>query len=489
MKTDRSLLVRPKWIVGESWTGYLLRVAERNSLAGIEGLARCLGMTTLKIMFAQPAIVLRMMGVRSQGVPTIYYPRARRARRIFMRMSGRASPSAMCLECLRQDRTPHIRAIWEMPLELGCRLHGVELNTKCADCGRPIHVRRLQLLTCPCGASYLDQQDRPIDPVWMQMLHALDIRRPEQSKQTFAIRAPRELLAVSLVEKLLNFDVQLAAAAPRRKSYSGARLAAEAFERVKAWFQDWPASFTARYASSKTEILRGGRPRPYLSSCGLHAREFPKLQAAIHSISRREISSPRPWMRITHEQLLQRPLQPVSAAAILAGCAETTIHCAVRTGFIAGPRYTPEGALRLETAEILRFKALLESTLTPQEAAVQLGVVAQVVMFIMRSGFLNALHIGQRFYDARVQTTECAQLRESFLKRVSVSRAPIDERCELARAILLAGNRCDMNVAFLLSSLLRGELSMYSRTRDPRDLRSVFILEHERQGFMRELMR
>ena len=44
------MLMRPMWIEGESWPGFLLRIAEENSLKGLNGIGRVIGLSVGDLM-------------------------------------------------------------------------------------------------------------------------------------------------------------------------------------------------------------------------------------------------------------------------------------------------------------------------------------------------------------------------------------------------------------------------------------------------------
>jgi hypothetical protein len=102
------LLIRPQPETGESWPGYLLRIADLNHLnQGLAHFAKLLGITPAALIGSEPATVLGALGLsttrsdlgRFAKKGTGNYP---------LRNSLRAHSARVCPQCLEEMSNKHI---------------------------------------------------------------------------------------------------------------------------------------------------------------------------------------------------------------------------------------------------------------------------------------------------------------------------------------------------------------------------------------------
>lgn len=157
------LLHRPKPILGESFDGYLLRLAEANGyvsdrwiteLAGIEG--------RLSTGIGDVAPLARLLGHDAALLEAMRYPPSpwagRRRLNLFNgrpinRLAINMDRPRVCPACLTDS--PHLRMAWELAPAAICPSHGVVLLDACPACGKAISWNRSHVCLCHhCGSDF-----------------------------------------------------------------------------------------------------------------------------------------------------------------------------------------------------------------------------------------------------------------------------------------------------------------------------------------------
>lgn len=164
------LNVRPRPIHGESWPGYLIRLAQTNGLMGISAIARILRMSVVKIVSSNPERTLHFLGIpwTSPTYQSDCSPSSaeREYKRLSLIKAGRSFRARVCPHCLSEDDIRHVRSAWDHPLSIDCKKHSVLLLDKCHKCGDPITQQRRHVDQCDCGESFLHQHV-PASPSWI----------------------------------------------------------------------------------------------------------------------------------------------------------------------------------------------------------------------------------------------------------------------------------------------------------------------------------
>jgi hypothetical protein len=157
------LLHRPKPIAGESFYGYLLRLAEANGyvsdrwiteLAGIEG--------RLSTGTGDVEPLARLLGHDPALLEAMRYPPSpwagRRRINLFNgrpinRLAINIDRPRVCPACLTDS--PHLRMAWELAPTAICPSHGTVLLDACPTCGKAISWNRSHVCQCHhCGTDF-----------------------------------------------------------------------------------------------------------------------------------------------------------------------------------------------------------------------------------------------------------------------------------------------------------------------------------------------
>lgn len=157
------LLHRPKPIAGESFDGYLLRLAEANGyvsdrwiteLAGIEG--------RLSTGTGDVEPLARLLGHDPALLEAMRYPPSpwagRRRINLFNgrpinRLAINMDRPRVCTACLAESA--HLRMAWELAPAAICPSHGMVLLDACPTCGKAISWNRSHVCQCHhCGADF-----------------------------------------------------------------------------------------------------------------------------------------------------------------------------------------------------------------------------------------------------------------------------------------------------------------------------------------------
>jgi len=153
----------------ESLRGYALRMAQRNGLKGLAGVATILGCRSMT-EWGSPhiAALARLFGAEPGRLQTIAVRRGvRQGERSFQLMGQEISRSwllrlerpQLCPACLRAFG--YVRADWELQFVACCRLHGSRLIDTCPTCRKALSWRRTTLSHCDCGSRFSSLEPDP----------------------------------------------------------------------------------------------------------------------------------------------------------------------------------------------------------------------------------------------------------------------------------------------------------------------------------------
>ena len=160
----RSLPVTDQPYPDESLFGFVLRMCQRNRLAGMTWLLGQLGRRSITQLgevderaiahlFGADPVAIERLVVRGRWVDGVHHHWAfghQLTRPYLLRLSR----PQWCPLCLADGG--YARAAWEFQLSTACHLHGVTLADQCSGCGRRQRWQRTSLYSCGCGANLSD---------------------------------------------------------------------------------------------------------------------------------------------------------------------------------------------------------------------------------------------------------------------------------------------------------------------------------------------
>jgi len=265
-------LIRPIPQQGESWPGFLIRLAASNGILGIDGLGKFLGTTPTSLLSANPESLLTLLGVRwspeseinvqdCEG-PRSWYPHAR-----------------VCSQCLLTDSVPFARAAWDNPMHLSCEVHGTLLIDQCDNCKTPLSHHRPLVDKCRCGRNFANSPSTQ-PPLWLSKMETVFSLSMERiwSRQTFATYDNKSRKAANALLLLLQRDL-FHDITRQTRHVRNAFVRSEHLDRLAPWFDDWPNGFVENYSwiAHTCKENRDLRFSPRL----LHAHLFPEFEKAI----------------------------------------------------------------------------------------------------------------------------------------------------------------------------------------------------------------
>jgi hypothetical protein len=484
--TPSRLLIRPRWIEGESWSGYLLRLANGNQMPGIKSIGRLLGVPFRSLLIEQPKPVLRALGFGANGVPAVQFPTSRvqpsragpnESLRGVLMTRGRRLDAAVCPHCLAGDETPHVRAVWERPLDVGCRVHGTQLLTRCTSCGMSLRVDRPQLSECLCGAPLAAQAVPKLEVPWTAIPYAFNVVRGKPYKETFQPTSLEELVATSVVERLAVYERQHAPA-PRKRRVS-AKASVEDLQLAAPWFQNWPSSFERRY----TEALGLGRivgddlRTSYIQAKTLFAPMFPRLHSVVRRVGRERRFQPRHSLQLSVDDLLSCAQLPVDSAMKLLGISRAQVWWLFTTGNLPGARQVSDLALSIPTEAVLDLMAQFSETEDWQAAADRRGLTHRAMKQVLRTGLLPAISLGD-YGASRVSPHAWDEFGDLLLATARRLPARLSKSSVRLEAVIAASHQISPDpsrTAQILAAIGNGTLAVYKQRSAPRKLNELLI--------------
>lgn len=151
------LLLRPRPEYGESWPGYLCRLADCNALSGVAGLVRVLNVSKGALLCGQLA--------NGKTSFALNVPDPAKGALISSLVIGRSWRTRVCPVCMDCEN-PIAQAHWDGPLTLRCTQHRCMLVDRCDSCKAPVRHDRPALDSCECGKPFRTMAPRSV-PSWV----------------------------------------------------------------------------------------------------------------------------------------------------------------------------------------------------------------------------------------------------------------------------------------------------------------------------------
>lgn len=470
------LLSSPAPIQGESWAGYLLRIADGNAMCGLSSLSFLLGTTARRLLVANERDVLTRLGFSAHPTEEIASPSLSRRER-YLRI-GRTVFHGVCPHCLREDACPHIRAAWEMPLEVGCERHSCELLLHCDACGRKISALRSRLLTCDCGRSFACSTVAPLGPTWLQLKRILVIDA-KRSGCAFARIPASEVCAAHLLRRLARcIDLS---EGPRTPAEPGlhVRLDSAVVNAAYPWFADWPASFTrtcewaAGRSNSAAELLR--------------TTDFSSLTCfEEHSGLLRRMRSASSRRRCALESVASResgPLLSLHAAAAYSGIQYSALRSGVRVGNVqvSERKWRNTTLISLEEARRLRR---LGRWLATRQVRQRTGLTTSTLVALGEAGYLQFSRVGSTAASVRFEPLALEHLWQELVRgaRISANLGPEERTRCFPRHLNDVARREPGALRSYIDRAIRGDVLLVSRSRNPRSWSDLEVVLNQGAG-------
>lgn len=478
------LLMRPTWIAGESWAGFLLRLANANEVAGIWPLGHLLGLRPYQLLAEQPRAVLGAMGYDTADAPNAQYPAERATRspmgharpRPRLGMRGRGLESAFCPYCLADDQVPHLRALWERPLEIGCRRHGTALLRRCTECGCTMQADRAQLLECPCGAQLAGQQAAKLDKDWEELPPIFSLARRPAPAETFQPTSFEETVAASVVERLALYERHQEAASRKRRA--SAKPSTADVLAAAPWFQNWPKAFERRYCDALQRGRTVGEERytSYIQAKTLFAPMFPKIQRAVARVTRDNRIWPNTPKTYGVSEYLSSAEQSIAGTEKLLGLTRAEVVWLFETGALPGAERLSKEALVVPTESVLDLMAQLSGMEDWDAAAARRGLSPQAMRQLLRLGLLPAISLGD-YGASKVVPATWDEFANFLLMQASLlpksAKQTVSLQTVIAKSQVPTPN--PDRTARLVNAIATGTLQVFAKRRRPKRLDELLV--------------
>jgi hypothetical protein len=265
------LLMRPRPEPGESWIGYLARLAADNEIMGIAQLGRILGVSEASLKRGQ-------LDDGDIFAITVFYGSSLELRPMTARQPSSARFCPICVD----KPMPIFKAEWDRPLAIKCAFHDCLLVDKCSDCDSQIrHDRRLRT-ACNCGCAFASTNYSPI-PDWVYAMEAayaeaINFIGNPVTEPTSEI----EKLAAKALRFFAHFDKTPEQRRKRRRPHASvAMLHSDEFEALNKNFKVCPLGLPVGFrtwfaeASAKEALL-------FIQNCQLD--KFEKIYMTLNAL-------------------------------------------------------------------------------------------------------------------------------------------------------------------------------------------------------------
>jgi len=193
MTPDSCLLVRtPAPYNHESLLGYVLRVSEENGYQSPVDIARLAGMGPqhIKSRYLPVRKLAPILGLDSQALDRYSYladpaDLTSKFKLNHHDLGGRAQQYQLCGSaricplCIKEDG--FIDAFWDLAISIACPRHSIKPLFKCHVCNSEIEWARPGLLSCKCGADYLEAPLEKADIETVEIMQIIYVKTHNKS--------------------------------------------------------------------------------------------------------------------------------------------------------------------------------------------------------------------------------------------------------------------------------------------------------------------
>jgi hypothetical protein len=436
------MLIRPKFISGESWPGYLLRLANANEIAGIEGLSKLLDTTFIRLLTSSPQAVLEQLGILTD-IRTDACDDHPIKKRSYLGVWGRTIRSRVCPNCLGSMQEPYIRASWDRAFQLTCLVHHVNLREECPSCRQEITYRRKKVERCDCGFHFSDGSNAP--GVAVDMGEVLRVFGLEDiySKEapTFGASGYTEVCAVAVLQRMCLLEIGTISCKRPMASRGGAFVSTKSLRFLSAWFENWPDGFIRALSTTRagittapTSLLLGTSQR----TTGL----FPVVRGALFDMDRRRRTSPKAGKQFPNSITLQDATDVgIKFLMNSAGCSYDVVKNWIAKGWLGQVKTFPlpggQVGYRIDREMAMKAIHIAKSTSSPRELAAAVGIDARSIRVLAQSKVIGSIPYGRAFWNIRLHPSEVFQLAARLLDATRRGVASNDRRLLFQQAIAL----------------------------------------------------
>lgn len=470
------MLVTPAWHSGESWPGFLMRLAGANGIdGGLPALSSALQWHRAKLLMAPPPMLLSLLGYTNDKIPYTEAPSTQPHIR-FPHHAGRSTFTSVCPRCLLASDTLFSRATWDLPFGLICSTHGSCLLRNCPDCKRPISVYRKRIDRCDCGCMFSTVVCSMQTSTIVQMKRVLELEESSDPlSMTFAAASARHILALHLVRQLAHTSRRALYPGLQRgtRRLSHAWIPEDDLTLCLEWFQDWPRSFELNYVkfawTRRKEGLAG------FNRTVLHVDEFPSLGEVYDGIVKRCRNATSP--RKPSEQR-ERSHVGIKAAMQMTGMHHNTVVWWIQQGLlgeVTSTRKHAEMRYEIPIQRVLDAASLIKRTSSIRELVPSVGLSTSALHALALAGVFKALQIGPATYTARLEPAEVfADVQKALAASHGAMRGDA-KAVTLSRAIVMAHQLSTAAPAKMWADVLKRTLPVFQEDSSEASLAATYV--------------
>ena len=277
------ILSTPVSLTGESWLGYILRLAEANEFSGINAIAQILKLTNYQLVTRSPTGVLLRLNVNCTHLSGLNFPTDQSdPGRIRLGVFGRSIYSRVCAKCLRSDLIPYSRSDWDLALQVYCSTHQCVLIDECPQCSKYLDYLRPSIARCRCGYDLRLCKTKPASNLYSTIRSTFELDETNSpGLNTFTASSSRERDALAVVLRLMAQKGPRPALGRRASKINNSQafVRARELDSLADWFNDWPNGFIQQLTHSKK--LQGESKAVKLNSTTLMASVFLNIRQAL----------------------------------------------------------------------------------------------------------------------------------------------------------------------------------------------------------------
>lgn len=486
------LIILPQPIDGESWPGYLLRLAEKNHYGGISGLAKLLELKQAKLILGNPGEVLKQLkvNVRLKQFDDLAFRVGPRHR---LSMHGRSMRSRICPSCIVDSENFYIPASWDQTFRLVCEKHQIRLIDRCLSCKQLISYRRKSLTHCECGFAFKKSPSEQIKFTLDKFFSICNLQDQYASPpSTFAKNTSEDTAAYLFCRRLLKLSGNLSKEEIRNCRNVEAFATVDNMQLVAGWFDDWPKKFNEflkiYFANSqypRYEMLFGRQTRPDIT-----LQTVQSVVANFLDVNRQ------------NQRSIQSTLYPKmsEAALIIAGNREyVSLNFVIRTtgcsyyqakfwmergwlGEVKTIQVTPNKIdFQVHKSAAQKAIQIMKSTSSRAEVCLALGLHSQAIRFIKEAGFLTGIPYGRSRKLFRLLPSEVFDLARLLLSKSTPNTLDSYKRTLFSSLVLDLGSNKPHKLKHLLEEIIAGKFTLHTLEENPINLSQLYLLRTELQ--------
>lgn len=459
---ELKLLIKPSPEPGESWPGYLLRIATLNHLdRGLADLAKLIGVHPQALIASDPEIVLYKLGIRS-GSTTLHSLVKVKTGLLPMRIASRATMARICPECLREMASKHVCADWDFALQVQCRTHRTLLIDTCPSCLNPISHLRHKLLRCNCGVEWMSLSSKTVDHDIHHAYALLGLQdRDCDLSPTFGASSHAEVLAYRLCRRLLLLQESVSQECRKRISReTDAFMSAAEFMKVRQVLSGWPNNLYRLFDSYRS--MFGSSPIRKIVDTNLPNSKLPiQIRSALNQWAvdiRRTIRPGKKSLALV--QRSDKEHVGIGYVMVATGCSYNTARYWIDCGRLGQYQVSEQsgGRLRfkLDKRYVQRAVQISKSSSSVGEMAANLGTTRAVLRQFVRAGLLYAIPYGRATYNFRLHPSEVYALANRILSCARLRRELLEEHLIFSSVMARFSGRQPGAIERFINALIQG---------------------------------